>query len=80
MASKTSNGSSHKNIVIEAGIVKGVSSGSTVQLLRISPADKGSSRGPTEYEISLQGIRAPLSSAGKDRPEEVCFYSCFIRI
>jgi hypothetical protein len=55
---------------IEGGVVKGILSGSTLQVLRVSAADKSSSRGPTEYEISLQGIRAPLGG-GKGRTEEV---------
>lgn len=54
---------------IEAGIVKGIISGSTVQIIRATQSDK-SSRGPAEHEISLQGIRAPLGGA-KGRNEEV---------
>lgn len=56
---------------VEAGVVKGIISGSTIQVIRASASDKTSGRGPTEYEISLQGIRAPLGG-GKDRNEEVC--------
>jgi hypothetical protein len=61
-----------RSSTIETGVVKGITSGSTVQVIRASQADKSSNRGPTEYEISLQGIRAPLGG-GKDRTEEVCF-------
>lgn len=55
---------------VEAGVVKGIVSGSTLQVLRVSQNDKNNARGPAEFEISLQGIRAPLGG-GKDRSEEV---------
>lgn len=57
---------------IEAGIVKGIISGSTVQIIRATQSDK-SSRGPAEHEISLQGIRAPLGGA-KGRNEEPWYF------
>jgi len=59
-----------RSSTVEGGVVKGIISGSTIQVIRASQADKSSNRGPTEYEISLQGIRAPLGG-GKDRSEEV---------
>jgi staphylococcal nuclease domain-containing protein 1 len=62
-----------RSSTIEAGVVKGIISGSTIQIVRATQADKSSSRGPTEYEISLQGIRAPLGG-GKDRNEEPWYF------
>lgn len=59
-----------RSTTVETGVVKGIISGSTIQVIRATASDKTSGRGPTEYEISLQGIRAPLSG-GKNRVEDV---------
>jgi len=58
---------------IEAGVVKGIISGSTIQIIRATQPDKPSGRGPAEHEISLQGIRAPLGG-GKGRNEEPWYF------
>lgn len=65
--SKSFKGSQQKKNPNEKGLVKGVISGDTIQVIKLVPFDKMSASGPQELELTLHGIKAPFLRAKEEQ-------------